>query len=197
MAILVRAGHQTREFEDRMLTLGLPYRVIGGPRFYEREEVRDAIAYFRVIQQPDDDLAFERIVNKPARGIGRRPCRRCIRWPAPPGVSLTAAAHRLMDTDELKPAAKRNLTAILDDFARWRGQAETLSHTELAGIVLDESGYTALWRASKDPKAPGKLDNLKELVVGMAERESLAEFLEHVSLVMENDERAEGARFPS
>jgi DNA helicase-2/ATP-dependent DNA helicase PcrA len=194
MAILVRAGHQTREFEDRMLTLGLPYRVIGGPRFYEREEIRDAIAYFRVIQQPDDDLAFERIVNKPTRGVGPATMQALHTLARATGVSLTAAAHRLMDTDELKPAAKRNLTAILDDFARWRGQAETLSHTELAGIVLDESGYTALWRASKDPKAPGKLDNLKELVVGMAERESLAEFLEHVSLVMENDERAEGAR---
>jgi DNA helicase-2/ATP-dependent DNA helicase PcrA len=99
-----------------------------------------------------------------------------------------------MDTDELKPAAKRNLSAILDDFARWRQQAETLAHTELAGVVLDESGYTAMWRASKNPQAPGKLDNLKELVVGMAERESLAEFLEHVSLIMENDARAEGER---
>jgi DNA helicase-2/ATP-dependent DNA helicase PcrA len=162
MAILVRAGHQTREFEDRMLTLGLPYRVIGGPRFYEREEIRDAIAYFRVIQQPDDDLAFERIVNKPTRGVGPATMQALHTLARATGVSLTAAAHRLMDTDELKPAAKRNLTAILADFARWRGQAETLSHTELAGIVLDESGYTALWRASKDPKAPGKLDNLKE-----------------------------------
>ncbi len=194
MAILVRAGHQTREFEDRMLTLGLPYRVVGGPRFYEREEVRDAIAYLRVIQQQDDDLAFERIVNKPARGIGPTTLQAMHRLARATGVSLTAAAHALMETDELKPAAKRNLTAILDDFARWRGQAETLAHTELAGIVLDESGYTALWRASKDPKAPGKLDNLKELVVGMSERENLAAFLEHVSLVMENDERAEGAR---
>jgi DNA helicase-2/ATP-dependent DNA helicase PcrA len=191
MAILVRAGHQTREFEERMLTLGLPYRVIGGPRFYEREEIRDAIAYFRVIQQPDDDLAFERIVNKPTRGVGPATMQALHGLARATGVSLTAAAHGLMDTDELKPAAKRNLTAILDNFARWRDQADTLTHTELAGVVLDESGYTAMWRTSKNPQAPGKLDNLKELVVGMAERESLAEFLEHVSLVMENDERAE------
>jgi DNA helicase-2/ATP-dependent DNA helicase PcrA len=176
-----------------MLTLGLPYRVIGGPRFYEREEIRDAIAYFRVIQQPDDDLAFERIVNKPTRGIGPATMQALHALARVTGISLTAAAHRLMDTDELKPAAKRNLSVILDDFARWRQQAGTLAHTELAGIVLDESGYTAMWRASKKPEAAGKLDNLKELVVGMAERESLAEFLEHVSLVMENEERAAGA----
>jgi DNA helicase-2/ATP-dependent DNA helicase PcrA len=194
MAILVRAGFQTREFEDRMLTLGLPYRVIGGPRFYEREEIRDAIAYFRVIQQPDDDLAFERIVNKPTRGVGPATMQALHQLARATGISLTAAAHRLMETDELKPAAKRNLTAILDDFVRWRSQAETLAHTELAGVVLDESGYTAMWRASKKPEAAGKLDNLKELVVGMAEHENLAGFLEHVSLVMENEERSEGAR---
>jgi DNA helicase-2/ATP-dependent DNA helicase PcrA len=194
MAILVRAGHQTREFEDRMLTLGLPYRVVGGPRFYEREEIRDAIAYFRVIQQQDDDLAFERIVNKPARGIGPATLQAVHTLARAAQIPLTAAAHRLLDTDELKPAARRNLTAILDDFARWRQQAETTSHTELAGVVLDESGYSAMWRASKKPDAPGKLDNLKELVVGMSERESLADFLEHVSLVMENDARAEGER---
>jgi len=194
MAILVRAGHQTREFEDRMLTLGLPYRVVGGPRFYEREEVRDAIAYFRVIQQPDDDLAFERIVNKPTRGIGPATLQAVHGLARAAQIPLTGAAHRLLDTDELKPAARRSLGSILDDFARWRQQAETTAHTELAGIVLDESGYTAMWRASKKPEAPGKLDNLKELVVAMAEHESLAEFLEHVSLVMENDERAEGER---
>ncbi len=194
MAILVRAGHQTREFEDRMLTLGLPYRVVGGPRFYEREEIRDAIAYFRVIRQPDDDLAFERIVNKPTRGIGPATLQAVHTLARAAEIPLTAAAHRLLDTDELKPAARRSLAAILDEFARWRQQAETTAHTELAGIVLDESGYTEMWRASKKPEAPGKLDNLKELVVAMAERESLAEFLEHVSLVMENDERAEGER---
>ncbi len=194
MAILVRAGFQTREFEDRLLTLGLPYRVVGGPRFYEREEIRDAIAYFRVIQQPDDDLAFERIVNKPTRGIGPATLQAAHKLARAAQIPLVAAAHRLLDTDELKPAARRSLSAILDDFARWRQQAESTAHTELAGIVLDESGYTAMWRASKKPEAPGKLDNLKELVVAMAEHESLAEFLEHVSLVMENDERAEGER---
>ena len=194
MAILVRAGHQTREFEERMLTLGLPYRVVGGPRFYEREEIRDAVAYFRVILQPDDDLAFERIANKPARGIGPATMQALHALARATGISLTAAAHRLLDTDELKPAAKRNLTAILDSFARWRQAAETTAHTELAGIVLDESGYTDFWRTSRKPDAPGKLDNLKELVVGLAEHESLADFLEHISLVMENDAAAEGDR---
>jgi len=194
MAILVRAGFQTREFEDRMLTLGLPYRVIGGPRFYEREEIRDAIAYLRVIHQPDDDLAFERIVNKPARGIGPATLQSVHTLARAAGSSLTAAAHRLLETDEIKPQARRSLGAILDDFSRWRRMAETTAHTDLAGIVLDESGYTTMWRASKKPEAPGKLDNLKELVAGLAEHESLAGFLEHVSLVMENDERAEGDR---
>ena len=190
IAILVRAGFQTREFEERFITLGLPYRVIGGPRFYEREEVRDAIAYLRVIHQQDDDLALERIINKPARGIGKVALQAIHTVARGQGLPLYIAAIKLFESDELRPAARRSLGAILTDFERWRGHAATMSHVELAQIVLDESGYTAMWQNSKKPEAPGKLENLKELVSALEEFENLAGFLEHVSLVMENAENS-------
>jgi DNA helicase-2/ATP-dependent DNA helicase PcrA len=192
MAVLVRAGFQTREFEERFLTLGLPYRVIGGPRFYERQEIRDAIAYLRLINQPDDDLAFERIANKPRRGIGDTTLRTLHQLARAQGSSLTAAAARLGETDELKPAARRALGRLLDDLERWRGLAASVPHTELTETVLDESGYTAMWQADKTPEAPGRLENLKELVTGMEEFENLGGFLEHVSLVMETTANASG-----
>jgi DNA helicase-2/ATP-dependent DNA helicase PcrA len=188
IAILVRAGFQTREFEERFITLGLPYRVIGGPRFYEREEIRDAIAYLRVIHQQDDDLALERIINKPARGIGKASLQAVHALARAQGIPLYIAAIKLAESDELRPAAKRSLGAILAHFERWRGYAATLSHVELAQIVLDESGYTEMWQNSKKPEAPGKLENLKELVSALEDFENLAGFLEHVSLVMENAE---------
>ena len=192
IAILVRAGFQTREFEERFITLGMPYRVIGGPRFYEREEIRDAIAYLRVIRQPDDDLAFERIVNKPTRGIGKATLQ-ILHSAARAGErSLHAAALQVVETDELRPAARRAVAGLLDDFARWRRLAESELHGDLAETVLDESGYTGMWqaKAEKQPDAPGKLENLKELISAMEEFEDLAEFLEHVSLVMEVTEDA-------
>ncbi len=192
VAILVRAGFQTREFEERFVTLGIPYRVIGGPRFYEREEIRDAIAYLRVVHQPDDDLAFERIVNKPTRGIGKTTLQSIHILARTQGWSMWMAAARLIETDELKPAARRALTAILELFRNWRAMADGIAHTDLAETILDESDYTAFWQASKKPEAPGKLENLKELIVAMEEFESLAGFLEHVSLVMENEEANPG-----
>jgi len=192
MAVLVRASFQMRELEERFLTLGIPYRVIGGPRFYERLELRDAIAYLRVIQSPDDDLAFERIVNKPKRGLGDASLRVLHEAARLGRTSLYAAARAVVSTDELKPRARRTLGALLADFDRWRVLRETVPHTELAETVLDESGYTAMWQADKSPEAPGRLENLKELIVGMAEFENLGGFLEHVSLVMENVERAQG-----
>ncbi|MPY76493.1 MAG: AAA family ATPase [Alphaproteobacteria bacterium] len=190
IAILVRAGFQTREFEERFITLGLPYRVIGGPRFYEREEIRDAIAYLRVIHQQDDDLALERIVNKPARGVGQASLQAVHALARAQGIPLYIAAIKLVQSDELRPAARRSLGAILNDFERWRGLAEAASHVELAKTVLDESGYTAFWQNSKKPEAPGKLENLKELVTALEDFENLAGFLEHVSLVMENAENS-------
>jgi DNA helicase II / ATP-dependent DNA helicase PcrA len=186
MAILVRAGFQTREFEERFITLGVPYRVIGGPRFYEREEIRDALAYLRVIHQPDDDLALERIINKPARGVGKTTLQSMYALARVQNSSLYAAGMGLIETDELRPQARKKLTDILMDFDRWRRMAEGLPHTELAETVLDESGYTAYWMNSKKPEAPGKLENLKELIPGMRDFEDIASFLEHVSLVMEN-----------
>ena len=186
IAILVRAGFQTREFEERFLTLGVPYRVIGGLRFYERQEIRDALAYLRLVHQPADDLAFERIINVPRRGIGTTTLQTLHGLARAREMSLNDAAQILIGTDELKPAARRALSGFLTDLARWRGLVETMAHPELAAQLLDESGYTAMWQADKSPDAPGRLENLKELVVAMAEFENLAGFLDHVSLVMEN-----------
>jgi DNA helicase-2/ATP-dependent DNA helicase PcrA len=188
IAILVRAGFQTREFEERFITLGVPYRVIGGPRFYERQEIRDAIAYLRLVHQPDDDLAFERIVNLPRRGLGESTLRALHEHARAAGASLFAAAARLVETDELKPAARRALAAFVGDVERWRGLAAGLPQGELAETVLDESGYTGMWQADKSPEAPGRLENLDELVTALEEFENLGGFLEHVSLVMENAE---------
>jgi DNA helicase-2/ATP-dependent DNA helicase PcrA len=184
-AILVRAGAQTREFEERFITLGLPYRVIGGPRFYERLEIRDALAYLRVVHQPDDGLAFERILNKPKRGLGDASLRLLHGHARAREIPLLQAARELVETDELRPAARRSLADLLADFDRWRGLAAEMHHVELAEAVLDESGYTAMWQNDKTAEAPGRLENLKELVNAMDEFESLAGFLEHVSLVME------------
>jgi DNA helicase-2/ATP-dependent DNA helicase PcrA len=192
IAVLVRAGFQTREFEERFLTLGLPYRVIGGPRFYERLEIRDALAYLRLIHQPEDDLAFERIANKPRRGIGDTTLRALHTLARAEGCALTTAAAKIAQTDELKPAARRAIGRLLEDFARWRGLAASVPHTQLAETVLDESGYTAMWQADKTPEAPGRLENLKELVTAMQEFENLGGFLEHVSLVMETTANATG-----
>jgi len=192
MAILVRAGFQTREFEERFIKLGLPYRVIGGPRFYERQEIRDALAYLRIIHQPGDDLAFERIINTPRRGIGTQSLQAIHQLARAERLPLAEAAHRLVETDELKPAARKAIGGFLQDIARWRGQAQTASHVELAQIVLDESGYTAMWQADKSADAPGRLENLKELIAALAEFETLEGFLDHVSLVMENTAQTGG-----
>ncbi|MCC7049963.1 MAG: UvrD-helicase domain-containing protein [Alphaproteobacteria bacterium] len=192
IAILVRAGFQTREFEERLMTLGVPYRVIGGPRFYERQEIRDAMAYLRVINQPDDDLAFERIVNLPRRGIGDTTLRAAHALARAKGVSLTTACRELAQTDELKPAGRRALTGFLNDLDRWRALVDRTPHAELAEMVLEESGYVAMWRDSKAAEAPGRLDNLKELIPAMGEFESLNGFLEHVSLVMEATTESQG-----
>ena len=188
MAVLVRAGFQTREFEERLITLGIPYRVIGGPRFYERMEVRDAVAYLRVIGQADDDLAFERIVNNPKRGLGQATLQTLHLHARAAGQSLSAAARDLVETDELKPRARTTLAGLLDTFDRWRGLVDIETPADLAGIVLDESGYTAMWQNHKSVEAPGRLDNLRELVTALDEFDTLAAFLEHVSLVMENEE---------
>ena len=192
IAILVRAGAQTREFEERFILLGIPYRVIGGLRFYERHEIRDAVAYLRVLAQPDDDLAFERIVNVPRRGIGKASLQTIYRLARAEGTALTAAAGRLVETDEITPRARSSLSRLLDDFDRWRVRAQTMTPSALAEVVLDESGYTGMWQNDRSADAPGRLDNLKEFVAALEDFETVQEFLEHVSLVMDHDQAAGG-----
>jgi DNA helicase-2/ATP-dependent DNA helicase PcrA len=192
MAILVRASFQMREFEDRFISLGIPYRVVGGPRFYERAEIRDANAYLRLVAQPDDDLAFERIVNKPRRGLGDAAVQTIHQLARAQGVSLMRAAKALIATEELKPAPRRSLTGFVEMVERWRSLVAGMPHTELAEIILDESGYTEMWQKDKSADAPGKLDNLKELVRSMEGFDSLAGYLEHISLVMEIEAQESG-----
>lgn len=187
MAILMRASFQMREFEDRFVTLGLSYRVIGGPRFYERMEIRDALAYFRATVQPADDLAFERIVNTPKRGLGDATIKLIHAYARAQDVPLLAAASELVLTEELRPKARNALKIVVEAFDRWRTQVQTLSHTELAETILDESGYTEMWQNDRSADAPGRLENLKELVRSMEEFESMQGFLEHISLVMDNE----------
>ncbi|HEY0622212.1 ATP-dependent helicase [Sphingomonas sp.] len=213
-AILVRAQHQTREFEDRFIATGLPYRIVGGFRFYERAEIRDALAYLRLVHQGADDLAFERIVNVPKRGLGDKAIARIHQLARAEGIPLLMAAARILDTDELTPQARRALGNFVADVARWRDLAYSspsslgegdrpqdgggvpaqpggIPHTELAQIILDESGYTAMWQADRTAEAAGRLENLSELVRAMEEYETLGAFLEHVSLVMDNDAAAD------
>ncbi|MGV2113410.1 ATP-dependent helicase [Agrobacterium salinitolerans] len=188
MAILVRASFQMREFEDRFVTLGLNYRVIGGPRFYERLEIRDAMAYFRLVCQPADDLAFERIVNTPKRGLGDTTIRNLHDYARARDIPMLAAAADIIETDELKPKARKALFDVVQDFRRWQGLLENTEHTTLAEQILDESGYTAMWQADKTAEAPGRLENLKELIRSMEAFESMRGFLEHVALVMDAEQ---------
>jgi DNA helicase-2/ATP-dependent DNA helicase PcrA len=187
IAILVRASFQMREFEDRFIQLGLPYRVIGGPRFYERMEIRDALAYLRVIAQPADDLAFERIVNVPKRGLGDATLQMLHDYARKKRIPLTEAASALSATDEMKPKPRLALRDLMVSFERWREKKDSMPHTELAEIVLDESGYTDMWQKDRSADAAGRLENLKELVRSMEEFENLQGFLEHISLVMDRE----------
>lgn len=197
MAVLVRAGFQMREFEERFIQLGLPYRVFGGPRFYERQEIRDALAYFRVTVQANDDLAFERIINVPKRGIGDATIQSLYAHARYKGLSLYNATAELCETETLKPKIRNTLSTLIRDFSRWRSLIGTVAHPQLAGQILDESGYTAMWQADKTPEAPGRLENLKELISGMEEFESLPQFLEHVALVLENSQTGESDDYVS
>ncbi|WP_439141120.1 ATP-dependent helicase [Planktotalea sp.] len=222
MAILVRASHQMRAFEDRFLTIGLPYRVIGGPRFYERMEIRDAMAYFRVVTSPDDDLAFERIVNTPKRGLGDKAQQKIQMAARENGVSLLEGARIVVETKGIGGKGGAELGKLVDGIARWsaltRGplmanvvdddavlddgptftQPEygppEMGHVELAQVILDESGYTAHWQNDKTPEGPGRLENLKELVKALEQFENLQGFLEHVSLIMDNEQDDHGAK---
>jgi len=187
IAILVRAQFQTREFEDRFIAIGLAYRIIGGFRFYERAEIRDALAYLRLIAQPADDLAFERIVNVPKRGLGDKALASLHRLARTEGVALAQAARSIADSDELPARARNAFVALARDLGRWREAAQAMSPADLARQVLDESGYTAMLQGEKSTESAGRLENLAELARAMEEYPTLGDFLEHVSLVMDND----------
>ena len=192
IAVLVRISAQMREIEDRFVQLGLPYRVIGGPRFYERAEIRDALAYLRVTMNGSDDLAFERIVNTPKRGLGDATLQQLHAYGRAERVPLLTAARRLCETDELKPKVRQTLRALSESFSRWARLVESQPHSEVAQTILEESGYTEMWQKERSADAAGRLENLKEFVRSMEEFPDMAAFLEHVSLVMEASE-AEGA----
>ncbi len=206
MAILVRASHQMRAFEDRFLTIGLPYRVVGGPRFYERQEIRDAMAYFRLAVSPDDDLAFERVANLPKRGLGEKGMQEIQRNARARGLSLFDAARAMLAAGSFTARVSGPLRGFLDGVDRWHEGARLVvqpgdplieaatppeapreNHVRLAETILEESGYIAMWQADKTPEAPGRLENLKELVKALEEFDSLQGFLEHVALIMDND----------
>ncbi|MBV8593022.1 MAG: UvrD-helicase domain-containing protein, partial [Caulobacteraceae bacterium] len=194
IAILVRASYQMREFEERFVAIGLPYKVIGGPRFYERAEIRDALAYLRCVAQEDDDLAFERIFNTPKRGLGDATLATLHECARRAGISLTRAGRALIETEELKPRPRQLIRDLLQSFDRWRKRANEITHEELAQEVLEESGYIDMWKAERTPEAAGRLDNLKELVRSMGEFPDLHAFLEHVSLVMDVEGGRDGPR---
>ncbi len=186
-AILVRASRQMRAFEERLIQLGLPYRVVGGPRFFERLEVRDAHAYMRVVASDNDDLAFERIANTPKRGIGAASIQKIQMHARSSGLPLMTAARQMIQGGEISGKARTGLAALFKDIEHWRQMAQMLDHARLAEMVLDESGYTAMWQADKSPQAEGRLENLKELVQAMSEFDNLEGYLEHVALVSERD----------
>jgi DNA helicase-2/ATP-dependent DNA helicase PcrA len=194
IAILVRASFQMRAFEDRFVTLGLPYRVIGGPRFYERQEIKDAIAYLEIVANPANDLKFERIVNVPKRGLGDTTVKRIHDLARASEMPMYHAARLMTESDDLGGKARKSLADLLAAFERWRAQIATMKHTELAELILDESGYTAMWQADKGPQAQSRLENLKELIRFMDQFETLGSFLEHVSLVMDTETANDGDR---
>jgi len=185
MAVLVRAGFQTRAFEERFIQLGLPYRVVGGPRFYERAEIRDAIAYLRLTAQPSDDLAFERIVNLPRRGIGDAALKVLHNAARAADMPLVQTARQMVETDELATRTRNALLGFLAMLDNWRRSLAELPPRDLVEQILDESGYTGMWQNDKSADAPGRLDNLKELVKAIEEFDTVGAFLEHVSLVMD------------
>jgi DNA helicase II / ATP-dependent DNA helicase PcrA len=192
IAILVRAQHQTREFEDRFISIGLAYKIVGGFRFYERAEIRDAIAYLRIVNQPADDLAFERIVNTPKRGIGDKAVGKIHIIARAAGIPLSAAAAQMTGTDEMTGKARVSLAGLVANIANWREMAATMTPSALTRQILDECGYTDMLQAERSVEATGRVENLTELTRAMEEYETLGDFLEHVSLVMDNEAQKSG-----
>ena len=187
IAILVRASFQTRLFEDRLLKIGIPYRVIGGFRFYERLEIRDAIAYFRIVYKNSDGLALERVFNTPKRGLGAATLQIVFKFARDANITLLDASRKIIETDELTPNARNSIKKFIEDIDRWKTKINKINHIELAKIILDESGYTKMWLNDKSIEAPGRLENLKELISALRDFSNMNEFIEHISLVMENE----------
>ena len=192
MAVLVRAGFQMRSFEERFVQLGLNYVVIGGPRFYERMEIRDALAYLRVVAQPQDDLALERVINTPKRGIGDSTVKALHHHARLKGISLYQSIQDLTQTSELRPKVRTTLMALYDQFERWRSMVDSTNHADLAALILEEAGYIAMWKADKSIEAPGRLENLEEFISAMRDFDSLAAFLEHIALVLDTQDQNDG-----
>ena len=187
IAILVRASFQTRLFEDRLLKIGIPYRVIGGFRFYERLEIRDAIAYFRIVYKNSDGLALERMFNTPKRGLGTVTLQTVFKFARDANITLLDASRKIIETDELTPNARNSIKKFIEDIDRWKTKINKINHIELAKIILDESGYTKMWLNDKSIEAPGRLENLKELISALRDFSNMNEFIEHISLIMENE----------
>ena len=194
VAILVRASFQMREFEERFIAIGLPYKVVGGPRFYERAEIRDALAYLRCVAQPDDDLAFERIFNQPRRGLGETTLALLRAHARAAQVPLMRAARVMVETEEFRAKPRQALRELMRAFEAWSSRLDKTPHEELAQAVLEESGYVDMWKAERTADAAGRLENLKELVRSMGEFPDMASFLEHVSLVMDVENGEAGER---
>lgn len=194
IAILVRAQYQTREFEDRFIQIGLNYRIVGGFRFYERAEIRDALAYLRIIEQPADDLAFERIHNQPKRGLGAKTLEAMRRHARRTGMPLAAASLDIADSDELPARARNTVVGLLGQIARWRQASEVETPANLLRLVLSECGYDDMLAKDRSAESAGRADNLVELARAMEDYDSLTDFLEHVSLVMDNDAAGDGEK---
>ena len=194
VAILVRAQYQTREFEDRFIQIGINYRIIGGFRFYERAEIRDALAYLRVIAQPQDDLAFERIYNQPKRGLGAKTLEKMHQHARRTGMPLAAASLDLADSDELPKRAANTIGGLMRQFLAWREAADVMTPSDLLRMVLDETGYSEMLANDRSAESAGRAENLSELARAMEEYQTLGDFLEHVALVMDNDARDDGEK---
>ena len=194
ISILVRAIFQTREFEERFLKIGMGYRVIGGTKFYERAEIKDSIAFLRIINQKNDDLAFERIINVPKKSVGETTVKLLYDWGRKNKKSLEDSAYQLLELNKIKPKAKLGLTKILNLFKKWRLDLKEKKHYELMEIILDESGYSKMLKDKKDLESEGRLENLKELIRGMHDFDNLQGFLEHVALATSLDQDWDGEK---
>ena len=194
VSILVRAAFQTRELEERFIKIGLPYRIIGGLKFYERAEIKDALGYLRLINQSNDDISFERIINTPKRSIGNNSVKKIHQYARQKGLCLLDASQEILKENILKPKTVKNLKTFITNIISWKKNSEKFDHITLLETVLDESGYTSMLKTEKTPEADAKLENLKELKASMKSYTSLNDFLENISLQTAIDEKWDGEK---